>query len=424
MARNRGEDKMTAIRNSILTSPMTMVPNDADASGRSFGEDDIRLLREVLDRGVLISQYGKVTPALEKAFAEWCGMPFCTAVASGTAALHCAIAAVDPKPGDEIISSPITDMGAVMPILCQGAVPVFADVDPVTCNVTAETIAARISPRTRAIIVTHLFGLACDMDPIMALAKKHGILVIEDAAQAFGATDKGRKVGTIGDIGCFSLQQGKHITCGEGGLVVTRDEARARFIKLFHDKGWGFGDAQPDHEFLALNYRMTELQAAVTMAQLPRLDEFVARRRELAARLTARLAPVEGIICPPDSEECAHVYWRYSIRIVEPLTGAVLDRMSNALRRIGARTAPRYTQKLAFEYGFLRNRKMFGGSGFPFTYECRRGGIELRYDRAFYPGAVDGLNHLLCIGWNERYDESVVDLIATTILRSLKEDAE
>lgn len=414
---------MTATRNSILTTPMTMVPNDADATGRSFSEEEIRILREVLDRGVLISQYGKVTPALEKAFAQWCNMPFCTAVASGTAALHCAIAAVDPKPGDEIISSPITDMGAVMPILYQGAIPVFADVDPVSCNVTAETIQARISPRTRAIIVTHLFGLPCDMDPIMALAKKHNLLVIEDAAQAFGATDRGRKVGTIGDIGCFSLQQGKHITCGEGGLVVTRDEARARFIKLFHDKGWGFGDAQADHEFLALNYRMTELQAAVTMAQLPRLDAFVAKRRELAARLTERLSAIDGIICPPDSADRTHVYWRYSIRIVEPLCAATLDRMSTALRNIGARTAPRYTQKLAFEYGFIRNRKMFGNSGFPFTPECRKDGIALNYDRACYPGAVDGLNHLLCIGWNERYDESVVDLIAATILKSLREEA-
>ncbi|MBK8270581.1 MAG: DegT/DnrJ/EryC1/StrS family aminotransferase [Planctomycetes bacterium] len=413
---------MTQIRTNILTTPINFVPNDADASGRSFGEDEIRMLREVLERGVLISQYGKVVPRLENAFAAWCDVPHCTAVSSGTAALHTAIAAVDPQPGDEFISSPITDMGAIMPVFYQGAIPIFADVDPITCNVTAETIAARISSRTKAIIVTHLFGLPCDMDPIMALAKKHGIMVIEDAAQGFGATYKGRKVGTIGDVGCFSLQQGKHITCGEGGFVVTRDAELARFMKLYHDKGWGFGDAQPDHEFLGLNYRMTELQGAVAMAQLPKLDEFVAKRRELAARLTQRLSRIDGIICPPDHEDCTHVYWRYSIRVVEPLTAADLDRMSNALRSIGARTAPRYTQKLAFEYGFIKNRKMFGNSGFPFNAHTRSRGAELMYDRSRYPGAVNGLDHLLCIGWNERYDESVVDLIATTILRSLKGD--
>ncbi|MBX3393871.1 MAG: DegT/DnrJ/EryC1/StrS family aminotransferase [Phycisphaerae bacterium] len=411
---------MTQIRSSILSTPINIVPNDADASGRSFGEEEIRLIREALDRGVLISQYGTIVPALERAFAQWCDMPHCTAVSSGTAALHTAIAAVDPKPGDEIISSPITDMGAVMPILYQGAIPIFADVDPETCNLTAQTIAARISPRTRAIIVTHLFGLPCDMDPIMALAREHNLIVIEDAAQAFGATYRGRKIGTIGDIGCFSLQQGKHITCGEGGLVVTRDPQRARFMKLFHDKGWGFGDAQPDHEFLGLNYRMTELQGAVAMAQLPRLDEFVAKRRELAARLTAKLSNLAGLVCPPDHHECTHVYWRYSIRLIDPLSSLELDAMSNALRRIGARTAPRYTQKLAFEYGFLRDRKMFGNSGFPFFEAVRANGADLRYDRSAYPGAVNGLEHLLCIGWNERYDESVVDLIATTIQRAIK----
>lgn len=398
------------------------VPNDANASGRSFGEEEVRLLKEVLERGILISQYGKIVPQLEQAFADWVGVKNCIGVASGTAAIHCAIAAVDPAPGDEIISSPITDMGGVMPIPYQGAVPIFADVDPKTCNITAETIAPRITKRTRAIVVTHLFGLPVDMDPIMALATKHNLMVIEDAAQAFGATYKGRKIGTLGDIGCFSLQQGKHITCGEGGLVVTQNERLGRYIRLFHDKGWGFADAKPDHEFLALNYRMTELQGAVALAQLPRLDEFVQRRRTMGAMLTEALSDLEGIACPQDSNDATHVYWRYPIRIEHPLDGPALDRISNALRQIGARTAPRYTQKLAFEYGFLRNRTMFGGSGFPFVGPQRNGGAELLYDRTYYPGAVAGLERLLCIAWNERFDESTVELIANTIRGVVKDD--
>lgn len=407
------------------STPMTAqreVPNDANASGRSFGTEEIQLLKDVLERGILISQYGKIVPQLEQAFADWCGVKNCIAAASGTAAIHCAIAAVDPAPGDEIISSPITDMGGVMPILFQTAVPIFADVDPKTCNVTAETIAQRITKRTRAIIVTHLFGLPVDMDPILDLACKHNIMVIEDAAQAFGATYKGRKIGTIGDIGCFSLQQGKHITCGEGGLVVTKNERMARHIRLFHDKGWGFADAKPDHEFLALNYRMTELQGAVALAQLPRLDEFVQRRRNMAEMLTAALSDLHGISCPRDSRDSTHVYWRYPIRVEQPLDGPALDRISNALRQIGARTAPRYTQKLAFEYGFLRNRTMFGGSGFPFMGPQRQNGAELMYDRSYYPGAVAGLERLLCIAWNERFDESTVDLIAKTIRGVVKHD--
>lgn len=391
------------------------LPNDANASGRSFGAREQELLREVLERGGLISQYGTVVPQLEEAFANWIGASHCTAVSSGTAAVHTAIAAVDPAPGDEIITTPITDMGGVMPIVYQAAVPVFADVDPRTCNVTAETIAPCITDRTRAIIVTHLFGWPVDMDPVMDLARERKIPVIEDAAQAFGATYKGRKVGAIGDIGCFSLQQGKHFTCGEGGFVVTNNADLGQFARRYHDKGWGFGDKNPDHYFLALNYRMTELQGAVALAQFPRLDKFIEHRRAMAARLTNALTHVAGITCPGDTDHATHVYWRYAIRIEDPLDGAALDRISAALRAIGARTAPRYTQKLGFEYGFLSERRMFGGSGFPFTGPQRDGAKEPSYSRESFPGAVAGLDRLLCIGWNERYDESVIDLIASTI---------
>src|SRR6185436_13683961 len=137
---------------------------------------------------------------------------------------HAAVAAIDPEPGDEIVTTSITDMGALTPILYQAAIPVFADTDPRTYNVTAETIAPRITRRTKAVIVTHLFGNPCDMDPIVELCREKGLLLLEDCAQAFGATYKGRPVGTIGDIGCFSLQQTKHMTAGEGGMVVARDE--------------------------------------------------------------------------------------------------------------------------------------------------------------------------------------------------------
>lgn len=410
---------MATIPGREVTTPAQTIPNDANASGRSFGENELHMLREVLERGVLISQAGPVVPQLERAFAHWAGAAHCVAVGSGTAALHTAIAAVDPKPGDEIISSPITDMGGVMPILYQGAVPVFADVDPRTCNMTPAAVERCITSRTRAIIVTHLFGNPADMDGMMALAAKHGLMVIEDAAQAFGATYRGRQVGTIGHIGCFSLQQGKHITCGEGGLVVTHDPALARFMKLFHDKGWPFGEDNPDHEFLGLNYRMTELQGAVALAQVGRLDEFVEHRRAMADRLTSKLRHVEGLVCPTDGADSRHVHWRYALRVELPLTNKDLDRVSNALRDVGARTAPRYTQKLAFEYGFLKHRRMFGGSGFPFVGPQRDGTTEPVYDRAAFPGAVAGLERLLCIAMNEKFDAAIIDHIAGTIIEAL-----
>lgn len=411
----------TATKTVVPSNASLPVPNDADASGRSFGVEELRLLKQVLDSGVLISQYGKVVPQLEKEFAQWSRAAHCVATSSGTSALHTALAVVDPAPGDEIISSPITDMGAVMPIVYQSAVPVFADVDPLTCNVTAETIAPQITDRTRAILVTHLFGCPVDMDPILALARPRGIKVIEDAAQALGTRYKGKRVGTLGDIGCFSLQQGKHITCGEGGFVVTNDANLGRRARLFHDKGWNFHEPNADHHFLGLNYRMTELQGAVALAQLAKLEQFVAHRRRLANRLSDMLASVKGLLCPTDPPFGEHVHWRYPLRVVDPLTGADLDRLSNALRAIGARTAPRYTQKLAFEYGFLIKRhETFGGSGFPFVGPQREGARELQYDRKFFPGAVASLENLLCIGFNERYDDAVVERIGRSILDALK----
>src|SRR4029079_1647467 len=168
------------------------------------------------------------------------------------------------------------------------------DVDPVTCNVTAETIKPALGPRTKAIIVTHLFGNACPMKEIMALASERKIPVIEDCAQSFQATQDGQPVGTIGDIGCFSLQQGKHITTGEGGIVVTNNDHFARRSFLFINKAWGYGDPAPDHYFLALNYRMTELQGAVAVAQLDKLNDAVQTRIDLARELAGGLGGFPG----------------------------------------------------------------------------------------------------------------------------------
>ncbi|HKQ98378.1 MAG TPA: aminotransferase class V-fold PLP-dependent enzyme, partial [Candidatus Polarisedimenticolia bacterium] len=221
------------------------LPSDADISGRSFGAEEMEQLRRVIASGTLNCTKGTAVREFEARFAKSLGMPFCRTTTSGTAAIHAAVAAVDPEPGDEIIGTPITDMGAITPILYQTAIPVFADVDPLTYNLTAETIAKKITRRTKAVMVTHLFGNPCDMDPIVALCREKKLLLLEDCAQAFGATYKGKPVGTIGDIGCFSLQQTKHMTAGEGGMVVARDEALSRRMRLFIDKAWGYGDPKP-----------------------------------------------------------------------------------------------------------------------------------------------------------------------------------
>ena len=269
------------------------LPSDQDATGRSFDGAELEALRQVLASGVLTSTRGTQVAALQDAFAALHGHPTALACTSGSAAIHTAIAALDPEPGDEIVTTPITDMGALSPILYQGAVPVFADVDPRTLNVTAETLAARIGPRTRALVVTHLFGNPCDLGPIVELARRHDLPILEDCAQAFLATWQDQPVGTFGELAAFSLQQGKHITCGEGGLLLVGPPELARRARLFVNKAWPYGEPTPDHEFLALNYRMSELQGAVALAQLDGLTQGIEQRRAMARRLDGRLADLD-----------------------------------------------------------------------------------------------------------------------------------
>jgi dTDP-4-amino-4,6-dideoxygalactose transaminase len=331
--------------------------------------------------------------------------------------MHVAIATIDPEPGDEIVTTPITDMGALAPIVYQGAIPVFADVDPCTCNVTAESIHARLSPRTKAIIATHLFGNPCEMREILALARERGLPVIEDCAQAFLASSEGKRVGSLGAIGCFSLQQGKHITTGEGGVVITSVPEFARRSFLFINKAWGYGDPQPDHYFLALNYRMSELQGAVALAQLDKLERSVRERRRLAARLTALLEDLPGIEPPREVPGSEHVYWKYCLR-VDP--GVIAGGSPELARRLAARgivSTPRYIQKPAFQCEVFRAHRTFGRSRWPFTLASAE---AVDYSPARFPGTFKALERLLVLPWNERYSEEIVERLAREIRETIQ----
>lgn len=403
-----------------MTAPIAL-PSDADHTGRDFGEDELALLREVIASGTLNCTKGTQVKELEKAFAARYGVPYARAVTSGTAAIHCAVAAIDPEPGDEIVTTSITDMGGIAPILYQGAIPIFADVDPVTLNVTPEAVAARITKRTRAIIATHLFGNPCDVAGIKSVADRHGIPVIEDCAQAFLATQHGKLVGTIGAIGAFSLQQGKHMTTGEGGLVVTSDPAYARWMILFSDKAWGYGDPKPDHYFLALNYRMTDLQGAVARAQLAKLDGVVERRRRTAEQLTERLRGLPGLTLPTASPNATHVYWKYPLIVDPAVIQGGSDALGGTLKASGVFCAPRYIQKPAFECEVFTKRKTFGKSQFPYSHREREDGTKIVYDAKDYPGTVRGLERVVVLPWNEFYTEEHVAFIASAVQNAVTE---
>ena len=404
-----------------MTSPVTTLakilslPSDQDASGRTLGDEEIELVTRAIRSGTLTSTKGEFVKTLERRFAETIGVKSVYACASGTAAVHLAVAAINPNPGEEIVTSPITDMGALTPILYQGAIPVFADVDPKTYNVTAKTIEPCLSPRTKAIIVTHLFGNPCEMREIMDLAKSRGIPVIEDCAQAYLARYENRPVGTMGAIGCFSLQQGKHMTTGEGGLVATNDDAFARRMFLFINKAWGYGDPNPDHYFLALNYRLSELQGAVAVAQLEKLEGVVRSRISAAEKLTRMLAGLPGIETPKVNPKSVHTYWKYCLRVDgQQITDGAVG-LGRLLKERGIASAPRYIQKPAFMCEVFQKQQTLGDSHFPFTL-ARPEAID--YDRSRFPGTFEGLEGVLVLPWNERYTDEHLVCIAAAVKES------
>lgn len=397
---------------SVLSRPPLPLPSDQDASGRTLGAEEIAAVTEAITSGTLTSTKGRFVQALEKGFAERVGVPHAHAACSGTMALHAAFAAIDAEPGEEFITTSITDMGALSPILYQGVIPVFADVDPHTCNVTPESIRAALSPRTRAIVVTHLFGNPCDMAGIMQVANEAGVPVIEDCSQAFGATFAGQPVGTFGAMGCFSLQQGKHITCGEGGLVVTRDSALARKVYLFINKAWGYGDPKPDHYFLALNGRMSELQGAVAYAQLSKLDEVIRARTEAAKYLTPKLQGLPGISTPMVDSRAVHTYWKYCLQVDGRTIAEGAPGLARALKEQGIASAPRYIQKPAFACEVFREQKTFGSSRWPFTL-ARPEVLDYRPEN--FPGTYQALEQVLVLPWTEKYTHEHLDYIALAL---------
>ncbi len=394
------------------TRDLLPLPSDRDASGRDFGAEELENLAQVLRSGKLNGTFGTFVPRLEREFAARLGVPRAVACASGTAAVHAALGALDLQPGDEVVTSPITDMGAILPILYEGAAPRFADVEPDSGNVSAATIAAVLGERTRAVVVTHLFGMPCDMAPIVALCRERGVVLIEDCSQAFLAEDAGRLVGCHGALATFSLQQGKHMTCGEGGLVVAADEALAKRVELYVNKGFAYGTAQPDHDVPGLNYRMTELQAAVAVAQLHKLDDVVARPRAPAARRCRALEGLAGGATTPARAGTVHSWWRFCLFVDEARIRGGAGALGRSLSAAGLTVMPHYIKKPAFECRVFADRARFGVVREGFA----NAGVEPPPQAsAAHPGVYAALRSMLVLPWNERYHDGHVDLIAAAV---------
>lgn len=286
-----------------------------------------------------ISSQGQYVERFQGAFRSYLSIEHALCVSNGTAALHLAMAALGIGPGDEVIIPDLTFVApASMAHLC-GAQPVFVDVDRTTWTMQPESIEARITAKTRAIVPVHLYGHPCDMDPILAIAKKYNLFVIEDCAEALGAEYKGRKVGTIGDIGTFSFFANKVITTGEGGMVTTNNPDLYRQMLLLRDHGMT-KNKRYWHQVAGFNYRLTNLQAAIGLAQMERIDEFLSYREQVVARYNEQLGQLPGIILPPHKEWAKNIYWLYSIVVDEAKAGIDRDGLMAHLAGYGIDTRP------------------------------------------------------------------------------------
>jgi dTDP-4-amino-4,6-dideoxygalactose transaminase len=283
-----------------------------------WDEREERQLLEVLHSGRWgILDGGKVSQ-FERAFAAFQGAERALCVTSGTAALEVALRALGIGPGDEVITSPYTFVATPSAAFLVGARPIFADIDPATYLIDPAQVEAAITDRTRAIVPVHVGGCPCDMDAIMEIARRHRLYVLEDACQAWGASWRGQPVGAIGDLGCFSFQASKNINAGEGGAIVSNDPELAERCWSLHNVGRVREGAWYQHEFLGWNYRMTEWQGAVLLAQLERLPEHVALRADNAAYLAGRLGDVEGITpVAVDARVTGHA-WHLFIATYDP----------------------------------------------------------------------------------------------------------
>lgn len=291
----------------------------------------LRAIEDVLEGGAFIN--GPNVKALESEVAAYAGAAHGVALNSGTDALHLALRALDIGPGDEVITTPFTFVATTEAIGIVGATPVFVDIDPRTFNMDPELIEAAITPRTRAILPVHLYGHPAPMDRIMEIARKHKLYVIEDCAQAIGATFEGKFVGTIGDFGAFSFFPSKNLGAyGDGGMLLTNDAALADRARSLRGHG---GRVKYYHEELGVNSRLDELQAAILRVKLPHLESWIANRRAVAKRYNEAFASA-GLTVPGDPAQGRHVYHQYTLRVEDR------ERVQEELRAAGVQTMVYY----------------------------------------------------------------------------------
>lgn len=380
-------------------------------TGQRFGLDEASELLEALEQNTLFYHFGNKVKQFLSDFNDLYGVEYSVATSSGTAALHVALGAAGVSVGDEVITSPITDQGTVIGVLYQNAIPVFADLNLYSYTMTAETIEEKITPRTKAIIVVHLAGNPCDMDPIMELAKRYNLKVIEDCAQSYLTTYKGRLTGTIGDYGCFSTNDFKHISTGDGGIVTVNSGSESDYFTThaFADKNYHRQETSvlKELEYLAPNYRMTELQGAVGIAQLRKLNWICTRRNELGEKLNHGLSAINGINPMRITNGGWCSYWFYMLTLNTEHLSCSREEFSEALSAEGIPNQPGYIPKVLYAQPLFQKKQAYLNSHFPFetaTYD---------YSIGSCPNAERILETAIRLNISEFYtNQDIEDMIA------------
>lgn len=302
-----------------------------------LGEREVAYVTDCIKTG-WVSSLGKYIAMFEEGFSSYCGAKHGISTANGTTALHLALVTLGIGAGDEVLVPSLTFVATANVVRHAGAKPVFVDSEPMTWNIDPAKIEEMITPRTKAIIPVHVYGHPADMDPIMGIAREHNLYVVEDAAEAHGAEYKGRRVGSIGDMGCFSFYGNKIITTGEGGIILTDDEDLASRARFLRDHAMS-AERRYWHPEVGYNYRMANLQAALGVSQLERIDEFIQTKRDNAALYTSLLSDAEGLTMPPEAPWAKSVYWMYSVLVKEEF-GTGRDELMLALKRRGIESRP------------------------------------------------------------------------------------
>jgi perosamine synthetase len=318
-------------------------------------ENDKKLVLEALGSSEISGTSGRFIPEFENKFAEYCGADYGIATTSGTTALHLALVTLGIGSGDEVLVATFTNMATFFSVLYTGAKPVPVDIEPDTWNIDPSAIESKITPKTKAIMVVHIYGHPVDMDPVIAIARKHDLFVIEDAAEAHGAEYKGKKVGALGDVGVFSFYANKIITTGEGGMVITDDKRIADKARSLRSLAYGT-ENRFMHTDVGFNYRMTNLQAALGVSQLGKIESMIEKKRNIAEFYLNNLKGIDGLQLPVEKPYAKNVYWMFHVVLRGKFEGKRKE-ITNALNQKGVETrdafVPANMQKIFIERGLV-----------------------------------------------------------------------